>query len=428
MGGKCMLIEVIQRGETLYRLSKRYGVSVGNIAKANGISASTKLVVGQSLVIPTSSRYHIVQQGESVWQIARRYGTTADAILRENQLQNPSQIEVGQRLRIPAGTRPEIEVNGYITKKGSEGAKRVREVGKDLTYITPFSYHVRSDGSLQSINDSAMLSAAKSNKVSPLMAIANFDQGFSSDLAHTILTNTSLQDTLLTNVLKIMKQKGYTGLNIDFEYVYPQDRENYNHFLKRTVDRLHPQGYTVSSALAPKTSGAQQGTLYTAHDYAFHGRTADFVVLMTYEWGWAGGPPEAISPIPNMRQVLDYAVTVIPRNKILMGVSTYGRDWPLPFVAGQTRAKTVSEGEAVDLARTHNVAIQFDPRAQAPHFRYADSQGKAHEVWYEDARSVQAKYLLVKEYGLRGLSYWVLNYSFPQSWLLLEDNFRIKKL
>lgn len=424
-----MLIEVIQRGDTLYNLAHRYGISAENIAKANGISESAQLVVGQSLVIPTTGRYHTVQPGETLWQIARHYGTTADALIQANQIQNPAHLQVGQRLIIPHGSRPQIETNGYITKMTSEGVQRVKDVGKDLTYLTPFSYHVKSDGTLKSINDSGLLRAAKAKQVAPLMVITNFtSHGFSSDLAHTILSNKDLQDKLLTNVLKIMKQKGYKGLNIDFEYVYPRDRTNYNNFLSLVVDKLHPHGYSVSTALAPKHSGNQQGTLYEAHDYPFHGKTADFVILMTYEWGWAGGPAGPISPIPQMRRVLDYAVSVIPRNKILMGVSTYGRDWPLPFVAGQTKAKTIGENEAVDLARTHHVSIQYDFQAQAPHFRYSNQQGKAHEVWYEDARSVQAKYELVKEYGLRGLSYWVLNYPFPQSWLLLEDNFRIKKI
>ncbi|HET7657711.1 MAG TPA: LysM peptidoglycan-binding domain-containing protein [Bacillales bacterium] len=423
-----MLIEVIQRGETLYEIARRYGVTVDSIVSANELPDPNTLVVGQAIVIPTRGRFHTVQRGESLWQIARRYGTSVEAISRVNQIQNPAQIQTGTRLIIPRGTRPQIETNGYLTQISAEGAQKVRDTGENLTYISPFSYHVLSNGSLQPINDGAVLNAAKAENVSPLMVITNFSQGFSSELAHTILSNPTLQNEVLTNVLRIMREKGYTGLNIDFEYVFPRDRQNYNNFLRRAVDRLHPEGYTVSTALAPKYSTGQSGLLYEAHDYAFHGRTADFVVLMTYEWGWAGGAPRAISPITEMRKVLNYAVREIPRDKIMMGVSTYGRDWRLPFVAGVTRARTISEQQAVDLAREHNVDILYDWTAHAPHFRYRDSQGREHEVWYEDARSIEAKYELVRSYRLRGLSYWVLDSRLPQSWLLLQDDFQIKKL
>lgn len=423
-----MLIYVIQPGDSLWRLSQRYGVSVDAMITANGLSNPDRLVVGQAIVIPTAERYHTVQPGETLWQIANRYGISVEVLAQANQIQNPAMISPGQILLIPQASRPTIEVNGYLTAMGEEGVDRVRTVGEHLTYLSPFSYHIQSDGSLAPLDDTQVLTVAEAENVAPLMVITNFSEdGFSSQLAHTILSNTDLQDTLISNVMDTMQSKGYRGLNIDFEYVLPEDRDNYNQFLRRVVDRLHPD-YLVSTALAPKTSDEQTGLLYTAHDYQAHGEIVDFVILMTYEWGWAGGPPQAISPINKVREVLDYAVSVIPPDKILMGASNYGRDWELPYVSGETLARTVTEQQAIDLAANHNVAIQFDIGPQAPHFRYVDNEGNTHEVWYEDARSMAAKFEAVKDYNLRGISYWVLDYPLPQSWVLQENNFQTKKI
>ncbi|KHE67651.1 glycosyl hydrolase family 18 protein, partial [Halobacillus sp. BBL2006] len=249
---------------------------------------------------------------------------------------------------------------------------------------------------------------------------------FDSDLAATILRSPDLQETVITNILDKMKAKGYEGLNIDFEYVYPEDRENYNNFLRKVVGRLRPEGYTVSTALAPKIKADQTGLLYEAHDYPAHGEILDFVILMTYEWGWAGGRPWAIAPINKVREVLDYAVTAIPREKIMMGIPLYGRDWKIPWVDG-TFARTVSPKEAVQLAAKYGVEIQYDETYQSPFFKYKDESGQQHEVWFEDARSMQAKYDTLAAYGLRGGSYWVLGNPFPQNWPVLRDNFTIKK-
>lgn len=469
-----MFIHVIQRGETLWQIANRYGVSFSHIVAANELPDASQLVIGQSLIIPTSIRQYTVRAGETLWQIAQkfdvtttaliqanqitnpalvypgtilyipartytvqtgetllqiaqRFGTTVEDIIQTNQIQNPNLIYSGTVLMIPF-SKPVIDVNAYTVNMGDIGGNEVREVGNHLTYMSPFGYVMRSDGGLNPVNDHAIIQGALATKVVPMMCITNFtfkDPG--SKLAQTIFSSMELQDKLLTNVINTMKEKGYRGLNVDFENVYATDREKYNQFLQRTVDRLHKEGYFVSTALAPKTSTEQKGLLYEAHDYAAHGRIVDFVILMTYEWGYRLGPPQAISPLNLIRRVLDYAVTVIPRNKIYMGFQLYARDWLLPHVKGM-EAETFAMQEAIRRAVKYGVTIQYDQTAETPFYRYVDEQGRSHEVWFEDARSAQAKLDTVRDYGLRGISYWVLGYPFPQNWVLLEDHFKVRKL
>src|SRR5699024_1405560 len=152
---------------------------------------------------------------------------------------------------------------------------------------------------------------------------------------------------------------------------------------------------------APKTSAEQQGELYEAHDYAAHGEIADYVVLMTYEWGYSYGPPLAVSPIDKVRGVVDFALSAMPAEKILLGQNLYGYDWTLPYEQGGGPAEAVSPQQAIRLAWEQSVAIEYDQQAQAPFFHYTDGQGNRHEVWFEDARSIQAKFDMIKELGLR---------------------------
>ena len=135
----------------------------------------------------------------------------------------------------------------------------------------------------------------------------------------------------------------------------------------------------------------------------------------------------AVAPLPNVRAVLDYAVTEIPAEKIFLGVPNYGYDWPLPVDLGVTRATSISNQYAVELARRYGGSIQYDQTAQAPWFRYRDENGTQHEVWFEDARSIQAKLGLVKEYGLSGAGYWNLMRPFPQNWPVLNSAFLIRE-
>ena len=133
----------------------------------------------------------------------------------------------------------------------------------------------------------------------------------------------------------------------------------------------------------------------------------------------------AVSPLDQVRRVVEYALTEIPANKIWLGIPNYGYDWLLSAPQG-SRARSLSNPEAITLAARHYAAIRFDPRAQAPWFRYVDGQGQEHEVWFEDARSIRSKLALAAELELYGVGYWNLMRPFPQNWAVLNALYEIR--
>ena len=427
-----MDIHVVKQGDSLYSIARRYGVSADEIYRVNELGDIPFLVVGQALVIPTQEISYTVAPGDTLFSIARRFGTTTGSIIALNGITNPDALAPGTVLRIPVREKNYgfIEVNGYIEPSTPEAeAQTVREVGEFLTYLSPFSYQVRADGSLKPINDAAMIAAARQFRIAPLLVLTNFGTGtFDTELVDAILKDTTVQDTLINNMIQTMRTKGYYGVNIDFERISPENADRYNDFLRRTVAALHPAGFVVSTALAPKNSAYQTGTWHGAHDYKAHGEIVDFVIIMTYEWGWSGGPPYAVAPVDLVEEVLRYAVSVIPSRKILMGMPLYGYDWMLPFMPGGKWAKRLSPQDALKLAAQVGATISYNEQTQAPTFKYYDSNSVQHEVWFEDARSMRAKLLLVNKYDLRGVSYWLLGLEFPQNWAVLDSMYSIVKV
>lgn len=425
-----MQIHVIRSGETLTKIAQAYGIGAQEIIVANQVPDQNRLVVGQTLVIPIYGQYHWVQPGENLWTISRRYNVSIEDIARINRIPNPNNIPVGLRIYLPQKPKQTVEMNAYIDPRmtGSRSGRAIDKAGEHLTYLAIFSYAVKRDGSLTPVEDQLSLNAALKDRVAPLMVLTNFEDGqFRTELATLILTNEALQDRVLNEALQIMTQKGYRGLDFDFEYLGEENRERYIRFLDKAQRLLRPRGYLTSTALAPKYRADQKGVLYEGHDYQGIGQVVDFIFFMTYEWGWSGSKPMAVSPIAQMRSVMNYAVSVVPKQKVMMGMPLYGYDWTLPYVAGGKFAKSVSPQKALELAIRYGASINYDKTSQAPWFRYTDEQGKQHEVWFEDARSVQAKFDLVKELGIRGFFYWVLGNDFPQNWLLIEDNFVVRK-
>ena len=424
-----LIIHVVKAGDSLYSISRRYGVPIARIASDNEINVSDSLVIGQTIVIMEGTRQHTVKAGESLFSIARQYGTTVASIQAANQITNPAAIRPGMVLTIPSGTDKlgTISVNGYTFPNINMDV--LRKTLPYLTYLSIFSYEVKTDGSIGTLNDEPLISAAREANVAPLMVITNLQEGggFSSDIAKAILTNEQAQNTLINNVIENMSAKNYSGLDIDFEYIYPENREDYNNFLRKVTSRLRPLGYSVTTALAPKNAADQQGLLYEAHDYPVHGALTDHVILMTYEWGYTFGPPMAVAPINEVRRVLNYAVSAIPRQKIFMGIPNYGYNWVIPYVEG-SRAATISNTGAVDLARREGAVIQYDEKSQAPFFNYYDANGKEHVVWFDDARSIEAKMRLLNQYNLGGASYWTIGRYFPQNWLVVSSLYDVRKI
>ncbi|MFB5760855.1 LysM peptidoglycan-binding domain-containing protein [Paenibacillus medicaginis] len=426
-----MQIHVVQANQTIYSIAAAYSIPYEDIVQANELPNPERLVVGQTLVIPIVGSYYWVQRGDSLWSIARRFGMTYQELARVNGISPGQSLSVGFRLYIPPRSRVSAEFNAYVEPRGEAVApglvEGARAAAPHLTYLAPFSFQALRDGSLKEplLNDFPQI--ARANRVVLMMVITNQENDqFSSELGRILLNDIPVQNRFLDNIVAAASQYGFRDIHFDFEFLRPTDREAYNNFLRKAKTRFQRQGWLMSTALAPKTSATQAGHWYEAHDYRAHGEIADFVVIMTYEWGYSGGPAQAVSPIGPVRRVIEYALTEMPASKIMMGQNLYGYDWTLPFVQG-TVARAVSPQQAIGIAADNNVAIQYSTRAQAPFFRYTNGQGREHEVWFEDARSIQAKFDLVKELGLRGMSYWKLGLSFPQNWLLIEDNFDVVK-
>ncbi len=322
----------------------------------------------------------------------------------------------------------EISINGYCYPFISKDV--LVATLPFLTYVTIFTYGFTPDGQLITIDDNEVISISREQGVAPLMLISTLtsDGTFSNQLAHEILNNQGAQDVLIENILTNLREKKYYGLDIDFEYILAEDRDAYSAFVGKVTNRLNAEGFIVMVALAPKTSSDQPGLLYESHDYYALGQAANWVLLMTYEWGYTYGPPMAVAPVNKVREVLDYAVTQIPPEKIYMGIPNYGYDWTLPFVRGESRAKSVGNVEALEIAARYGATIEWDPVAEAPFFYYTDEMGREHVVWFENEASIRAKYNLILEYDLYGAGYWNIMRFFPASWEVTEEMFQVRKV
>ena len=391
-----MVIYTVQPGDTLYQISQRFGVSPQRAIVDNSIPDPRNLPPGQNLLLLTPAGTYPVRQGDTLSSIAARYGVTVQVLLQNNpQLILSPTLHVGQEVVIhfTAGKRRQVAVNGYAYDYIIPDV--LRRALPYLTYLTIFGYGFTPDGRLIPPEDRPLIALAREHDVTPVMHLSPIteDGNFNPQRASALFNDPALQERVLLNILAAMDQKGYEGLDIDFEFIEPQDSAAYLRFLENAAGKLHSAGHFLHVDLAPKTSDAQQGLLYESHNYGAIGEIADSVLLMTYEWGYTYGPPMAVAPLNQGRR-------------------------------GVTRATAIGNEYAVDIARRQGAFIQFDQTAQSPYFDYY-RDGLSHVVWFEDVRSIEQKYNLMDEFGLAGGGYWNLMRPFQQNWSFVAARYNI---
>lgn len=236
---------------------------------------------------------YIVKQGDTVDSIAAQYQISVDSILFNNQLPYPYRLAVGEALLLSTASEslPEkrsIYAGGYAYPFISSWV-----LSQTLPYLSDlyiFSYGFTTDGRLipPALDDTWMIALARSYNTAPILTLTPFgaDGQFSNYLITKVIHSPSAMSDLRNDILMQITERGFQGLDIDFEYILPEDKDAFVEFVAYMKEGLSPLGYPVSVALAPKTSDDQKGLLYEGKDYKRLGEAADYVLLMTYEWGY----------------------------------------------------------------------------------------------------------------------------------------------
>ncbi len=424
-----MEIYIVQPGDTVYSIAAKFSVSPERIISDNGLFSPESISVGQALLILIPEITHIVKSNDTINSIVSLYNITIYELLQNNPyLANYDHLEPGQELVIKYAYEKQHQISfcGFVYHFINRSI--LRSVLPYVTYLIIFGYGFNDDGSIISVDDADIIALAKENSSAVLLSLSliNNQGQFVSNKITPLLTDINFQNRVISGMINEIISKGAEGMDIDMEYIPPEYREEFAAFAENAAAQLHEYGLILNIDLAPKTSADQPGTLYEAHDYRLLGNAADMVFLMTYEWGYKYGQPMAIAPLPNVQNVLEYALTEISADKIYLGIPNYAYDWPLPFIQGETAAEIIGNLTAAERAYLNNVQISFDDYSQNPFYNYTDNSTE-HIVWFEDVRSMKASYELIISSGIIGGGYWNFMRSFPQGYLLLSTMFNIEK-
>jgi spore germination protein len=421
-----MGVHVVGAGENLWAISNRYGVPIQTIVELNGLPSASTLVPGLALYIPDNQlpiRSYQIKAGDQIWELARRFRTDSSSILAANPGINPNQLFIGQIIQIPSPVKLKISTLGFIVPSGESAVLSILDsLAGQLTYLAVVAYSFTAEGyAYNMIEDSAIVVRSKQLNITPLLMIRNFTGvDFSAELAGHVLANPVYRRNLVQSIVNLTRQRGFGGVSIDFEFIPPPQRNDFNVFLRDLKSALGELILHVN--VHAKTEDIPTNRIIGAYDYAAIGSIADLVAVMTIDYGYPGGPPDPIAPIWWMEQVVQYSLTQINPRKLQIALPLYGYD----KVVGTNVTRAMSVVSAQNQAISTGSPIQFDQRSMSPWYRHW-SAGVEQVVWFEDIRSFIEKYRLIDVYQLSGTTFWQISLPAPQNWAYMSKNIIVLK-
>jgi spore germination protein len=321
----------------------------------------------------------------------------------------------GPDINLNPGTNPQGKaVMGYYTGDSDSYASATSS-GTPVSMVSMDLVAVNSDGSLSGSPDSRVLAYDQSAKHASYVCISNYDSaGFDPVLAHdAMVTN---EAATIKNITAMAVTAGLTGINIDFEGIDPTDRDAYSAFVSDLAVALHKVDSQLLLSVPAKNADDPGDTWSWPYDYGAIGQSADLIQVMTYDENVPGEPPGPVAGADWMKACLQYAISQMPADKLLLGLPAYGYDWDV--TAGTGVAVEWKDMPAL-LASTQAVA-QWDAVTDSAHIDYTDSNGHSHEVWYETALGIQIKSAFAVSLGLKGVSMWALGMEDASFWSAVE--------
>ncbi|SDN45522.1 LysM peptidoglycan-binding domain-containing protein [Bacillus sp. OK048] len=421
-----MGVHVVGTGENLWAISNQYGVPIQTIVELNSLPSANVLVPGLALYLPDNQlpiRSYQIKPGDQIWQLAQQFNTGISTILGANPGIEPNRLSIGQMINIPSPVKLEISTLGFLVPSGASSVLGVLEsLAGQLTYLAVVAYSFTSEGyAYNLIEDTAIVARSRQLNIIPLLMIRNFTGvDFSAELAGHVLGNPSFRRNLVLSIVNLTRHRGFGGVSIDFEFIPPPQRNDFNLFLRELKVALGDLILHVN--VHAKTADLPTNRIVGAYDYAAIGNAADIVAVMTIDYGYPGGPPDPIAPIWWIEEVVQYALTKMNPRKLQIAMPLYGYD----KVVGTNVTHAMSVVSAQNQAISTGSPIEFDQRSMSPWYRHWKS-GVEHVVWFEDIRSFIEKYRVIDVYNLSGTTYWQISLAAPQNWVYLRRNITVVK-
>ena len=285
-------------------------------------------------------------------------------------------------------------------------------------------YHTQPDGSVTAQHeDPGLVAAARRHDLNLFATVTNSTDSaspFDRELAAAVLASPERRRRFVDDLLTLVRDMGYDGVDLDWEELRPADRDAFSGLVEELADALHAEGRFLSIAVMPKTSEPGEWDNQKYADWSRLGEAVDQFKIMTYGYHGPWGAPGPQAPLEWTHRVLAHAERTVEPAKVFMGLPFFGFDWHDGSVA------TASAHRAAALAERHGARVDRDPGSQEATMIFTGEDGETHTVFFQDGDAVAAKLdaLRAEHPDIAGVSIWVMGQEASGFWPLITRKLR----
>ncbi len=310
---------------------------------------------------------------------------------------------------------PRYKVSVWYPGWGTSGTSDYQSVSENaatVDEVNPFWYKLKADGFVASYEwaeDPKLLSLAREKGITVMPLISN---EFDPERVHRVISTEAARAAHAKRLTDLVVSKGYDGLDLDYESLRAEDRDEFSLFVETLASRLHARDKKLAIAVHAKTSEPGGWSGARAQDWKRLGRAADEFKIMLYDYHWNGSEAGPAAPPGWIDEVLTFAETRVAPYKIRMGLPFYGRDWR------GTEATDLVYAEVRQLAEERSATMHRHPSGE-PYFEYSGD----HTVYYQDSRSIGMKLEVLKRKHPKvgGIAVWHVGGESQNYWTTLKN-------
>lgn len=292
--------------------------------------------------------------------------------------------------------------------------------GLDVTSPTWISI-VNGDGKVVSHINKEYIKWAKNKgyKIWPLV-----NNSFKPSITHEFLNDMKTREQIINELLSIVRKNELDGINIDFENINVEDKENLVQFIRELTPLFNKYDLVVSMDV---TIIGGSNNWSKCYDRVALGKVVDYMAIMTYDEHWASSPKAgSVASVDWMEKSIIRMKTQVPEEKILMGIPFYTRVWTeTEDSSGNIKlsSKAVSMNYVNNLIKKHSLKKTWLNDDGQYYIEYRKDNNR-YRVWVEDKESIEQKARLVDKLNIRGVATWRRGFETSDVWTVLESEIR----
>ncbi|QGS68451.1 polysaccharide deacetylase family protein [Oceanobacillus sp. 143] len=296
------------------------------------------------------------------------------------------------------------DVYAFYVNWDSNSEQSLRENIDTIDVLIPQWLSLNSELEIESDIQPEIVELAKKNDVKIVPLIHNIqNQKWNQETIHQLLNSPEEQEKLIKELLELIKQHDFDGINIDFENLNKNDRDLLTQFMKDLYTAFHAEGLSVSIDVPAANE---------AFDYKELEKYVDQMIVMAYDENVNN--PGTIASSSWFKEIL----SKLPKEKLITAIGNYGYDWEWE---SQEPGEPVTFDDVTRLAEKANLNIQWDDMSKTPYLKYMENN-KLHEIWFLDSATFYNHLKIATEAGAQGIALWRLGSEDPSVWDILKGN------